>query len=180
MLPGILGSLQAMEAIKLLLGAGEPPLGRLLHYDALNTAFREFKLRRDPECPLCGENPTVTELVDYQDFCGISDPTIQAPTPGEISVDTLKSKLASPFDGLLLDVRETWEHDVANIEHARLVPMAQFPSIMPELQTMGTDKELLILCKSGMRSGRVVEYLKQQGFTNAHNVTGGMDAWLQL
>jgi molybdopterin/thiamine biosynthesis adenylyltransferase/rhodanese-related sulfurtransferase len=179
-LPGILGSLQAMEAIKLLIGAGEPPLGRLLHYDALNTAFREFKLRRDPECPLCGENPTVTELVDYQDFCGIPDPATQAPTPGEISVDTLKSKLASQFDGLLLDVRETWEHDVANIEHARLVPMGQFPSIMPELQTMGTDKELLILCKSGMRSGRVVEYLKQQGFTNAHNVTGGMDAWLQL
>ncbi len=180
-LPGILGSLQAMEAIKLLLGAGEPPLGRLLHYDALLTTFREFKLRRDPECPLCGENPTVTELVDYQDFCGVSaDPTPPALTPGEMCVGTLKSRLAGDFDGLLLDVREPWEHDVAHIREARLVPMGEFPSIIPELEAMGSDKELLILCKSGGRSARVVEYLKQQGFTNAHNVTGGMDAWLQL
>ena len=179
-LPGIMGSLQAMEAIKLLLDAGEPPLGRLIHYDALHTSFREFKLRRDPECPLCGENPSVTELVDYQDFCGIPDPSAVTDTPGEISVDALKAKLAGDFNGLVLDVREVWEHNVANIETARLVPMAQVPSVVPELKAMGMDQELLILCKSGIRSARVMQYLEQEGFTNVRNITGGMDAWSKL
>lgn len=182
-LPGIIGSLQAMEAIKLLLGAGEPPLGRLLHYDALNTAFREFKLRRDPECPLCGDNPTITELVDYQDFCGTSnpaDPADQTSNPGEISVQELQSKLANGYDGVFIDVRETWEYDVASIEGARLVPLATFPSLIPELQAMGLDTEIIIHCKSGVRSQRAVDFLKNEGFTNAHNVVGGIDAWLKL
>lgn len=182
-LPGILGSLQAMEAIKILLNFGEPPLGKLIHYDALNTTFREFKLRRDPKCPLCGENPTISELIDYQDFCGMPTSDNQpAPTntPGEITVEQLKTKLSNDFDGILIDVRETWEHDVANIPAARLVPLATFPSIIPELQTAGIDTEILILCKSGVRSARAVEFLKNEGFTNTHNIIGGIDAWLRL
>lgn len=180
-LPGIIGSLQAMEAIKLLLGAGDPPLGRLLHYDALQTKFREFNLRRDPECPLCGENPTVTELIDYQHFCGMPSPndppSIQSHGPSSISVKTLKQKIDSGFNGLLLDVREQYEHDVANIEGFRLVPMRSFPNIIPELIEAGQDTEILLLCKSGTRSARVQEHLISEGFTNTHNITDGMDAW---
>ncbi|MBT8036991.1 MAG: molybdopterin-synthase adenylyltransferase MoeB [Verrucomicrobiae bacterium] len=180
-LPGILGSLQAMEAIKLILGAGTPPLGRLIHYDALSTAFREFQLRRDPECPLCGENPSVTQLIDYQAFCGTPECQVTTPTgPGEISVEQLQEKLNTGFGGILIDVRETWEHEVANIDTARLVPLATFPSMLDELKTMGVDTEILILCKSGMRSARAVEFLFQQGFTNTHNVVGGIDAWHRL
>ncbi|BDS05211.1 molybdenum cofactor biosynthesis protein MoeB [Oceaniferula spumae] len=176
-LPGIVGSLQAMEAIKLLLGAGEPPLGRLLHYDALQTRFREFKLKRDPQCPLCGDHPTITELVNYENFCGVPSP---ASGPPEISVAELRDKLTPDFDGILIDVRETWEHDVANIPEARLVPLAEFPSIIPELEKMGRDKEILIHCKSGGRSAHAAEFLINDGFTNVYNVAGGMDAWLKM
>ena len=177
-LPGIIGSLQAMEAIKLILGTGEPPLGKLLHYDALQTRFREFNLKRDPECPLCGENPTITQLIDYENFCGMNTPTPN--NPAEISVTELQQKLADGFDGIFLDVRETWEYDVANIPGARLTPLATFPSIIPELQAAGLDTEIIIHCKSGVRSDRACEFLRGEGFTNAINVAGGIDAWLQL
>ena len=177
-LPGIIGSLQAMEAIKLILGTGEPPLGKLLHYDALQTRFREFNLKRDPECPLCGENPTITQLIDYENFCGMNTPTPN--NPAEISVTELQQKLADGFDGIFLDVRETWEYDVANIPGARLIPIATFPSIIPELQAAGLDTEIIIHCKSGVRSDRACEFLRGEGFTNAINVAGGIDAWLQL
>ena len=177
-LPGIIGSLQAMEAIKLILGTGEPPLGKLLHYDALQTRFREFNLKRDPECPLCGENPTITQLIDYENFCGMNTPTPN--NPAEISATELQQKLADGFDGIFLDVRETWEYDVANIPGARLIPIATFPSIIPELQAAGLDTEIIIHCKSGVRSDRACEFLRGEGFTNAINVAGGIDAWLQL
>jgi len=177
-LPGIMGSLQAMEAIKLLLGAGEPPLGRLLHYDALHTRFREFKLKRDPECPLCGDNPTITKLIDYENFCGMNTSTPN--NPDEISVSELNDKLANNFNGIFLDVRETWEYDVASIPGARLVPLATFPSIIPELKSAGLDTEIIIHCKSGMRSDRACEFLRGEGFTKAINVAGGIDAWLEL
>ncbi len=179
-LPGIMGSLQAMEAIKILLDTGKPPLGKLLHYDALQTTFREFNLRRDPECPLCGENPTVTELIDYDQFCGIPNQDNMTPDHFEISVSELKDKLTSGFSGTLLDVRETWEHDVANIPDARLIPLGEFPSIIPELEAMGRDHEILIHCKSGVRSARACEFLINDGFTNGRNVAGGIEARLKL
>lgn len=178
-LPGIMGSMQAMEAIKLLLGKGEPPLGKLIHYDALQTSFREFNLRRDPECPLCGENPTITELIDYQQFCGIPHNNM-TPDTLEITASELREKLASNFTGTLLDVRETWEHDVAHIPEARLIPLGEFPSILPELEAKGHDHEILIHCKSGMRSAHACEFLIQHGFTSVRNVAGGIDAWLKL
>ncbi|MFK7912210.1 MAG: molybdopterin-synthase adenylyltransferase MoeB [Akkermansiaceae bacterium] len=179
-LPGIMGSLQAMEAIKILLGAGEPPLGRLLHYDALQTKFREFKLRRDPECPLCGKEPTVTELIDYDQFCGIPNPNDMTQDNFEISVTELKDKLAAGFPGTLLDVRETWEHDVSNIPEARLIPLGEFPTIIPELEALGRDHEILIHCKSGIRSAHACEFLLNDGFTNVRNVAGGIQAWQKI
>ncbi len=177
-LPGIIGSLQAMEAIKLILGTGEPPLGKLLHYDALQTQFREFKLKRDPECALCGEHPTITKLIDYENFCGMNTPPPN--NPAEISVTELQQKLSNNFEGIFLDVRETWEYDVANIPGARLVPLATFPSIIPELKAQGLDQEIIIHCKSGVRSDRACEFLRGEGFTHAINVAGGIDAWLKL
>ena len=181
-LPGIMGSLQAMEAIKILLACGNPAIGKLIHYDALNTSFREFSLRRDPECPLCGENPSINKLVDYQQSCNNSA-TKNAKIMNqqdEINVDQLKNKLEQSFDGLLIDVRESWEHDVANIDSAKHVPMGEIPEFIPELKNMGTDQELLIICKSGGRSARVMDYLTEQGFSNVYNVSGGMDAWAKL
>ena len=180
-LPGIMGSLQAMEAIKIILNCGTPPTGRLIHYDALGTCFREFNLRRDPECPLCGDNPSITELVDYQQSCNhskIDNNTMHQ--QDEISVQQLKTKLEQPFDGLLIDVREPWEHSVANIDLAKHIPMGEIPEFTPELKDMGTEKELLIICKSGGRSARVMDYLSEQGFSNVYNVIGGMDAWAKL
>ncbi len=180
-LPGIMGSLQAMEAIKLLLGCGSPPLGRLLHYDALDTRFREFNLRKDPQCPLCGENPRITELHEYDQTCNNTNPDTMTDQADEISVEQLKSRLKeASFNGLLIDVREPWEHNIAHIEAARHIPMAEIPENLDELQKTGNDRELLIICKSGGRSGRVVDYLSEHGFTNVHNVTGGMDAWLKI
>jgi len=194
-LPGIVGSLQAMEAIKLLLGAGEPPLGRLIHYDALQTKFREFKLRRDPECPLCGDHPTVTELIDYNEFCGIPKPTppMQASTsttpshpshsaqpsgPSEITAMQLKRKLSGEFSGVLIDVREPWEYNVSCVEESQLIPIRQFQAALPELEKAGKDQEILLICQTGARSSHVQQFLITQGFTNTHNVKGGMSSWL--
>ena len=177
-LPGIIGSLQAMEAIKLILGAGTPPLGKLLHYDALETAFRTFNLRKDPECPLCGTHPTITQLMNYENFCGIRKDTPS--NNGAITAQQLKEKLATGTCECLIDVRETWEHDVANIPEARLVPLATLPSIVPELKARGLDSEIIIHCQSGARSANACKFLRNEGFTNVHNVIGGISAWLKL
>ena len=179
-LPGIMGSLQAMEAIKILLDAGEPPLGKLIHYDALQTTFREFNLRRDPQCPLCGENPTITEPIDYDQFCGTQTANNKTMNSFEISVEELQQKLNANFTGTLLDVRETWEYEVANIPEARLIPLGEFLTIVPELEALGKDHEILIHCKSGIRSARACEFLIENGFNNVRNVAGGIDAWLKL
>ena len=176
-LPGILGSLQAMEAIKIILEIGESPMGRLVHYDALQTSFREFKLRRDPECPLCGDTPTITKLtpiMNYNDIC-------QSPAgPNEITVQDLKTKIDQGLKGLLIDVRETWEHEAFNLPEAKLVPLNTFPSIIPELTELGKDHEIIIHCKVGGRSAHAMEFLINEGFTNVYNVIGGMDAWQKM
>lgn len=179
-LPGVMGSLQAMEAIKILLGCGSVPMGRLIHYDALTTSFREFNLRKDPECPLCGENPSITSLVDYDHLCTTNSPKDDMEDKDLISVEQLKEKLNGSFAGTLIDVRELWEHQVANIASAMHIPMADIPSHITELENMGNDHELLIICKSGVRSGRVTDYLREQGFSNVRNVAGGMDEWLKI
>ena len=172
-LPGIIGSLQAMEAIKLLLAAGNPPLGKLVHYDALNTSFRNFNLRKDPQCPLCGENPSITELIDYEDFCGVKPPDIMT----EITVTELKQKLDAGLDGILIDVRLPAEHAKCSIPSSKLIPL---PEIENAASDLPKDKPLYIHCKGGVRSARACTYLAKLGFTQLVNVEGGMDAWLEM
>jgi molybdopterin/thiamine biosynthesis adenylyltransferase/rhodanese-related sulfurtransferase len=175
-LPGAIGTIQATETVKLLLGIGEPLIGRLLLYDALTMRFREMKLRKDPNCPVCGENPTVTELIDYQEFCGIPQANAQADQADEvpeITVGELKTKLDNGGRVSVLDVREPHEYEVANIG-ARLIPLGELPERLVELDK---DETLAVHCKTGGRSARAVQLLKEAGFQNIYNVKGGITAW---
>ncbi len=178
-LPGIIGVMQAIEAIKLIIGIGEPLIGRLVHFDALGLKFREFKLRRDPKCPVCGENPTITQLIDYEQFCGIPQAAAaeaaEAPIP-IMTVLELKQKLDNGDKFVLLDVREPFEWDICHIDHAKLIPLGQLPSRMSELDSAD---EIVIHCKSGARSARAVRLLQEAGFTKLHNVEGGITAWAE-
>jgi len=176
-LPGVIGVMQAIEAIKLICGIGDPLIGRLVHFDALKMKFREFKVRKDPECPVCGESPTITELIDYEAFCGIPQALeaeeAEPPVP-EISVTELQSKLQSGEKFVLLDVREPYEYDIARIEGAILIPLGELPSRMSELDSA---EEIVIHCKSGVRSAQAVRQLQAAGFGKLHNVAGGILAW---
>ncbi len=171
-LPGIVGTLQATEALKLILGLGESLVGRLLHFDALSMKFREFKLRRDPECPVCGTAPSITAPIDYESFCG-SPAAVAADVP-QIDVHALRAKLARPEECVLLDVREPFEFEIARIAGANLIPLGELPARLAELDR---EKEIFVLCHSGMRSERAAEFLQGAGFGRVANVTGGIDAW---
>jgi molybdopterin/thiamine biosynthesis adenylyltransferase/rhodanese-related sulfurtransferase len=172
-LPGAIGTIQATETVKLILGIGEPLIGRLLLYDALTMRFREMKLRKDPSCPVCGENPTVTELIDYQEFCGIPQAQAQADEVPEITVEELKEKLDNGGGVSVLDVREPHEYEVANIG-ARLIPLGELPERLIELDR---DETFAVHCKTGGRSARAVKLLKEAGFQDVYNVKGGITAW---
>jgi molybdopterin/thiamine biosynthesis adenylyltransferase/rhodanese-related sulfurtransferase len=173
-LPGVVGTIQATEAIKLLTGIGEPLIGRLLLYDALAMRFRELKLRRNPDCPVCGDHPTVTELIDYQQFCGISpeeahrDATIEI-TPAEVA-DWLHSD-NPPF---LLDVREPNEWEICHIPGAVRISVNELAERMNELDSA---VEMVVYCRSGVRSARAVELLRQAGFRKVKNMAGGILRW---
>ncbi len=176
-LPGIIGVVQAIEAIKLIVGIGEPLIGRLLHFDALKLKFREFKLRRDPKCPVCGDAPSITELVDYEQFCGI--PQAKAAEAEETLVPTitaqeLQAKRARGDRFVLLDVREPFEFDICRIPDSRLIPLGELPSRMSELDSAD---EIVIHCKTGMRSARALKLLQEAGFGKLWNVEGGIHAW---
>lgn len=174
-LPGIVGCLQANEAIKLILGIGEPLTGRLLHFDALKMRFREFQLRRDPQCPVCGENPTVTELIDYDDFCGIGrgEREKNARLP-EISVQDLKRRFAEPAPFILVDVREPSEFEICRLPDAVLIPLGQLAGRLHELDR---EAEIVVHCKAGSRSAKAIELLLESGFENVRHVAGGINAW---
>ena len=178
-LPGLIGVMQAIEAIKLIMGIGQSLIGRLVHFDALNLKFREFKLRRDPKCPVCSEHPTITELIDYDQFCGIPQAeaaeAAEAPVP-TMSVRELKKKLDSGDKFVLLDVREPFEWDICHIDHAKLLPLGQLPSRMSELDSAD---DIVIHCKSGGRSAKAVRLLQEAGFSKLHNVVGGITAWAE-
>ena len=176
-LPGVVGVIQAIEAIKLIMGIGEPLIGRLLHFDALKLKFREFKLRKDPKCPVCSENPTITELVDYEQFCGI--PQAKAAEAEETMVPTisaieLKAKQVRGDRFVLLDVREPFEFDICSIPGARLIPLGELAARMSELDSAD---EIVLQCKSGMRSARALKLLQEAGFGKLWNVEGGILAW---
>jgi molybdopterin/thiamine biosynthesis adenylyltransferase/rhodanese-related sulfurtransferase len=169
-LPGIIGTMQALEAIKLITGIGEPLLGKLLHVDTLGMRFRTFTLRRDPECPVCGDKPTITAPIDYEGFCGIK-PIPQVKT---ISVTELHALRQQGSPHFLLDVREPDEYATAHIEGSVLIPLAQVTARAGELPR---DLPLYVHCKLGGRSAKAVAALEELGFTNATNVTGGITAW---
>ena len=177
-LPGVVGTLQATEAIKVILGVGEPLIGRFLIFDALKMRFRELKLRKDPDCPACGEHPTVTELIDYEQFCGISPAASAAamtPEEGEATVEELKSRLDRQDPFLLLDVREPQEFEICRIPGSVLIPLGDLASRLSELE--GRD-DMIVHCKSGVRSGKAVRLLREAGYGKARNLTGGILAWI--
>ncbi|MEW6511102.1 MAG: molybdopterin-synthase adenylyltransferase MoeB [Bacteroidota bacterium] len=174
-LPGVVGSLQALETIKLILNKGEPLIGRLLLFDALQFTFRELTLRKDPSCPVCGESPTIRSLIDYDEFCGVGTAE-ESPPIGErnvITVEQLKSGLDAGNDLFLLDVREPHEFEIVHLP-AHLIPLGNLPERVNELDTA---KEIVVYCRTGVRSAKAVEFLRTVGFTKVRNLAGGIDAW---
>jgi sulfur-carrier protein adenylyltransferase/sulfurtransferase len=183
-LPGIIGLIQATEVIKLAVGIGTSLLNRLLLYDALEMKFRELKLRRDPQCPLCGEHPTVSKLIDYEHFCGLKPASeghaqghVSALHPDEVTVQELQRALADPTNGIMvLDVREPSEYEIARINGARLLPMSQLTQRFGELDP---EHRYYLLCRAGGRSMRALEFLRQQGIRRVKSVKGGILAWAE-
>src|ERR1700682_958790 len=174
-LPGTIGLIQATETVKLILGIGEPLLGRLLLYDALAMRFRELKLRKSPECPVCGDHPTIHELIDYQEFCGIpNQPHEPPPAEGDIEPSEVKAKIDRGAKFVLIDVREPHEYQICNIPFAKLIPLGDLPKRVNELNSAD---EIVAHCKSGMRSAKAVDFLKQAGFRKVRNMKGGILAW---
>jgi sulfur-carrier protein adenylyltransferase/sulfurtransferase len=177
-LPGIIGTIQAAEVVKLILGIGEPLVGRLLLFDALTMKTRELKLRRNPECAICGDHASITELIDYELFCGIEPPPAAGKEDDEssISVAALKAKLDRGESVFLLDVRETGEYEIVNLG-GHLIPLNDLPRRVHELDS---SRDTVVYCHSGIRSGKAVQFLKQLGFRKVKNLLGGIDAWAEV
>jgi adenylyltransferase/sulfurtransferase len=174
-LPGIIGLIQATEVVKLILGLGESLKGRLLLYDALAMRFRELKLRKDPDCPICGTHRTITKLIDYNQFCGVPQASATPATvAGEIDPVAVKARLDSGEDFQLIDVREPQEYQICNIPQARLIPLGELPKRLHELDW---SRPIVVHCKTGGRSAKAADLLRQNGFTGVLNMTGGILAW---
>src|SRR3989440_1883648 len=169
-LPGIIGMLQAIETLKLILGIGEPLVGRLLHFDALKVKFRELNLRRDPQCPVCGENPTIFSPIDYEQFCGVRD---EQAIP-EMSPHALKRRMDAREPLELIEVRTPADYDIAGTNGAKLIPLGEIGERLSELQR---ERPIIVHCHSGKRSAQAVGMLQQHGFTKVYNLEGGIDAW---
>jgi adenylyltransferase/sulfurtransferase len=182
----VIGSLQASEALKLVLGVGRPMIGRLLVFDALETGFRELALTRRTDCPACGDEPTMTGLIDYEQFCGVrqeeehvtESPQTESPQTEspefEISVDELKTWRDEGREHVLLDVRTLEEHDIAAIEGSTLMPLHELPERLEELDETA---DIVVHCHHGPRSSSAVSYLRGHGFPKARNLSGGIDMW---
>ena len=175
-LPGVIGGIQANEALKILMGIGEPLIGRLLLYDALGMKFDELKLRRDPGCPLCSDSATITELVDYEAFCGLGRGAEEGPIerPADVTVTELKRRLDEGEALHLIDVREPYEAKICRIDGAQLLPLGALPERLGELKR---DRTYVIHCRTGVRSAEAVDVLTQAGFSDVHNLRGGILAW---
>jgi molybdopterin/thiamine biosynthesis adenylyltransferase/rhodanese-related sulfurtransferase/molybdopterin converting factor small subunit len=175
-LPGIVGSIQANETIKIILGAEDTLVNRLLLFDAWHMKFREFKLRKDPNCPVCGENPTVKELIDYEQFCGLSpSQQVAAPQLEEITATELKQRLDRGDDLQIIDVREPGEYEIARIPNTKLIPLAQ---VVNRLNEIDASQETVVHCKGGVRSAKAIAALQQAGFQGKLvNLKGGITAW---
>jgi adenylyltransferase/sulfurtransferase len=174
-LPGLIGCIQATEAVKLILGKGQPLIGRLVLYDALAMSFREFKVRRNPKCPICGDHPTITKLIDYEQFCGIRGQEVPAAAvDGETTVEELKTRLDRGERVFILDVRNPEEFQICRISGSTFLPLPELPQRFRELDK---DREMVVHCKSGMRSAKAIAFLRQHGFTKLKNLKGGILAW---
>ena len=171
-LPGIIGSIQALETLKLILGKGSTLIGRLILFDALKFTFRELKLHKDPDCTVCGEHPTVTELIDYEAFCGVgAEPTYDGP---EVNATELARELKENSGLVLIDVREPLEWEICHIDGTTLIPLEQLPERLNELDG---HKEIVTHCHTGVRSMRALEILRAAGFSRVRSLAGGIDAW---
>jgi adenylyltransferase/sulfurtransferase len=175
-LPGIVGCIQAMETIKLIIGQGQPLIGRLLVFDALGVKFRELKLRKDPDCPVCGRHPTITRLIDYEQFCGVRGEEHTSMMTGipEITPGEVKKMMDEKQPFALIDVREPHEFQICRMPGSKLIPLGEVPKRMHELDS---TQEIVVHCRSGQRSARAVELLMKAGFRKIHNLKGGILAW---
>jgi adenylyltransferase/sulfurtransferase len=174
-LPGIIGCLQAMETIKLILGKGEPLIGRLLLFDALGLRFRELKLRKNPECPICGAHRSITKLIDYEQFCGLrGEEHVEPRRVPEIAPVEVKKMMDERQPFVLIDVREPHEFQICRIPGSKLIPLGEVPKRMNELNSAD---EIVVHCRSGQRSAKAVELLMKAGFRKIHNLKGGVLAW---
>jgi len=175
-LPGIIGTIQATEILKLALSKGSSLVGRLLLFNALDMKFRELKLRRDPQCPICGDNPTIKELIDYEMFCGISpEPAVPQSNPDEVSVQDMKRALDDPKLGIkVIDVREQDEYEIAHVSGVPLLPLSQIENRFTELDP---NQQYYIHCKAGVRSLKALHFLREQGFKYVKSVKGGINSW---
>jgi sulfur-carrier protein adenylyltransferase/sulfurtransferase len=174
-LPGVIGVIQATEAVKLIIGKGEPLIGRLLHYDALAMHFKTYKVRRNPKCPICGESPTIKELIDYDQFCGVrGEETPAVSATGDATVEELKQRLDRGEKVFVLDVRNPPEFQICRIAGSTFLPLPELPARFQELDS---SREIIVHCKSGVRSAKAVAFLREQGFKNARNLKGGILEW---
>jgi molybdopterin/thiamine biosynthesis adenylyltransferase/rhodanese-related sulfurtransferase len=176
-LPGLVGCIQATEAVKLILGKGSPLIGRLLLYDALQMTIQEFKVRRNPKCPMCGDQPTIAKLIDYDQFCGLrgqETATVSTNQTAEMTVEELKQRLENGEPMFILDVRNPEEFQICRLPGSKLLPLPELPKRVGELSK---DQEMVVHCKSGMRSAKAIAFLKQQGFQKLRNLQGGILAW---
>jgi sulfur-carrier protein adenylyltransferase/sulfurtransferase len=176
-LPGIIGVMQAIEAIKLIIGIGDSLIGRLVNFDALQMRFKEFKIRKDPNCPICGDHPTIHELIDYDQFCGI--PQADAEAAKELDVPTitateLKTKIDRKEKFVLVDVREPFEYDISRIPGSKLIPLGELPARLSELDSAD---DIVLHCKVGGRSAKALRILQEAGFRKLNNLQGGITAW---
>ena len=179
-LPGVIGTIQATETVKLIIGVGEPLINRFMIYDALLMKFRELKLRRDPDCPVCGDRPTVTQLIDYEQFCGVTPGTqvLDDPLSGDnVTVEELKVFIDNNEGVFVLDVREPQEHQICSIPGAVLIPLGELPNRINEL---GDHEDMVVHCKSGVRSAKAVKILHDAGFKKAKNLSGGILRWIDV
>ena len=176
-LPGTIGSIQATEALKLILGIGEPLIGKLLLYDALDLSFQTVKLHKNPDCKICGEKPEITALIDYEAFCGVPSHDQEEGSAGEewdITATELEARLKEGDDLLLVDVREPHELEISNLKGSELIPLGQFASRLSELDS---SQDIVLFCKAGTRSTRALEIMASAGFKKVKNLKGGINAW---
>ena len=175
-LPGIIGTIQATEAIKLIVGAGDPLIGRLLVFDALRMQFREMKVRKDPDCPVCGQQPTIRELIDYEQFCGVRPHEVQGESEMDITPEDLKAKLDRGENVFILDVREQQEYRINRIPGSMLIPLGELPLRVQELDG---SREIVVHCKIGPRAAKAVEFLRGAGFRRVRNLKRGITGWIE-